>query len=573
MLIIVSLTTLGLYLAQQSVTRDAQRDLNQDFRAKVSALEDVQNLRHAALLERCRLLVEKSRLHAALEDNALDLLYPTAADELRELMQGEEAGSDQSARVLRARFYRFLNRNGSVIPAPDPTTCGNVPDNAESRLTLPAVPVEPQTGYLRQTTGVRIDRLDEVMAMPIFSTETGDVIAALAVGFKPLEGIPGRPNLNMRSGIWVDGGFYLPALPQSAASAVASAVFSAVAGGHQTEGSFETTVDDTPHLLFYKKLNPDSVFHPAYEIYLYPLSGYQARQRRLVWQIGVAGAVLLTAGLVASHLIAARLSAPVEKLALDSEHDRAERQRAQAALETTSEELERTARYSADASHELKSPVTLLRAGLEALLAREDLAPEIYNELSALIHQTYRLTGVIDDLLLLARMDAGQLQIQASAVNLSQLIEEWLDDVSAMQDSAQPTIDKQVPNDLYVAGERRYTSLVVHNLLENARKYNRPAGTIRIKGKAENKMVRLTVANTGTGIPLNEQATIFHRFHRGPARDEVPGHGLGLNLARELARLHGGELLLVQSRDDWTEFEVSFRAASPKSEARNPVKM
>src|SRR5205807_7188275 len=111
-------------------------------------------------------------------------------------------------------------------------------------------------------------------------------------------------------------------------------------------------------------------------ICIYALSESIAQQDRLRWQIGGAGALLLLGGFVVSHFVAARLSMPVEKLVVESEEDRAQRKRAEAALALTSEELKRSARYSADASHQLKSPLTVLRAGLDALLAREDFKPE-----------------------------------------------------------------------------------------------------------------------------------------------------------------------------------------------------
>src|SRR5207247_5535451 len=175
-----------------------------------------------------------------------------------------------------------------------------------------------------------------------------------------------------------------------------------------------------------------SLFPPAYEVSVYPLSYSLAQLHRLRWQIGGAGALLLLGGFVASHLVALRFSAPVKKLALDSEENRAQRQRSEAALASTAEELERSARYSADASHQLKSPVTVLRVGVESLLAREDFKPEVYEELSALLHQTHRLTGAIDDLLLLSRMDAGHLQISSTPVKHSNLIDEWLDEFRAL---------------------------------------------------------------------------------------------------------------------------------------------
>jgi len=315
--------------------------------------------------------------------------------------------------------------------------------------------------------------------------------------------------------------------------------------------------------LFYTRLNPASLFPPAYEICIYPLADWIAQLHRLRWRIGGAGVFILLGGFVASHFVAARFSAPVEKLVVDSEEDRARRKSAEAALASTSDELKRSTRYSADASHQLKNPVTVLRVGLETLLAREDFEPQIYEELSALLHQTRRLTGVIDDLLLLSQMDAGHLRIASQPVNLSVLIEEWLDDLNALPDSPDVKIEREFPPGLYVAGEKQYTSLIVQNLLENARKYNRPEGAIRVWARLDKEHVDFHVANTGKGIPPDAQPYIFERFHRAGASKDVPGHGLGLNLAHELMRLHGGELRLVRSDAEWTEFAARFLKPVP----------
>src|SRR5204862_511100 len=155
-------------------------------------------------------------------------------------------------------------------------------------------------------------------------------------------------------------------------------------------------------------------------------------------------------------------------------------------------------------------------------------------------------------------MDAGHLQIASTPVNLSKLIDEWLDDLGSLPDSPDVKIEKEFPVGLFVAGERQYTSLIVQNLLENARKYNRPGGCIRVSALANGKDVVLAVGNTGRTIPPGED--IFERFHHSSTPSAVSGHGIGLNLARELARLHGGDLRLVRSENDWTEFEVRFSA-------------
>jgi len=560
MIIVATLTALGLYFAQHKIMADAGRDLQQNFQAELSSLHDVEELRQAALAEHCRLLAAKPRIHAALEDNALDLLYPSAKDELRDLMEGEEPS--QTGPSLHAKFYRFLDGAGAVLSPPNPRDVGPLGPEAETQLILKKLPERQQIGYIRENADHADEIVDEVVAVPIFSTETGDVISALVVGFKPFELIGKGAGAGTKSGIWLNGHLHLPALSKPAQAALGSEIAKAITNSTSEQNNFTVTLNGAPELLFYKRLNPSSLFPPAYEICVYPLADSMAQLHRLRWQIGGASLLLLLGGLLASRFVAARLAVPVEKLALDSEENREQRKRVETALASTSEKLKRSTRYSADASHQLKSPVTLLRAGIEGLLSREDFKREIYEELSALLHQTHRLSGVIDDLLLLSRMDAGHLELESQPVNLSQIIEEWLDDLGALPDSPDVKIEKELPVDLYIAGEKRYTSLIVQNLLENARRYNRPDGLIRVTAHRERTEIVLAIGNTGRSIPCDEHEHIFERFHHRSTASDVSSHGLGLNLARNLARLHGGDLRLVRSENDWTEFEARFPIAA-----------
>lgn len=562
MLVVAGLTGTGLYVAQRKANADLQRDLQHNFQADLDAIHSVEELRHAALAERCRALVAKPRIHAALEDNAVDLLYPSARDELRDIMQNERNPQpDQISGVPHARFYRFLDRTGALLPPPNPADVGLLRPEEEAQLALKPLPQAPQVGYLLRGGGTAQETIDEIIALPITSSESNEMIAALVIGFKPLDVAQKSGPDDVRSGIWLNGWLHLPALPESARNVLDRQMTSLLTDGDKVEHSSRVDIGGEPYLLFYKLLNPQSAFPPAYEISVHPLEIWLALQNRLRWQILGAGAVLLLLGFVASHLIAKRLSAPVAKLAIDSEENRVRRQRVEAVLASTHEELERSTRFSADASHQLKTPVTVLRAGIEELLRRENLEPVIYDELSALHHQTYRLTGVIDDLLLLSRMDAGHLKIEFSPVNLSGLIEEWLDDLNALPDPLGLEVKSHVPPSLYISGERRYTSLILQNLLENARKYNRPGGRIHLSAREENGWIYFTVGNSGPPIAPEMQPFIFERFSRGANGDKIAGHGLGLNLARELVRLHGGELNLVSSNNEWTEFEVRFRPA------------
>lgn len=561
MLVVSAVTALALYFADRSLTDNVEDDLQREFQGELAAFDRAQELRRAALVERCRGLVRRQRIRAAFEDDALDLLYPNAADELRDLvMRSGDPRPAGLAQGLNAQFYRFLDRKGAVIPPGRERSVGALAAEEEAALALPGVPEEPQIGYLVRRAPEGGARVSEIIAMPIFSLETGELLAALVLGFDPPEFGGREARAGMRSGMWINGRLYGSALPASAETVIAREVTRA------TDEPVRIALDGAPHLLFSKRLNPKSGYPAAFEACVYPLADLVARQQKLRWQVLGAGAMLLLLGLAGSHVVSTRMAAPVERLALDSEVQRVQRAKAEAALEMTSVELQRSARFSADASHQLKTPVTVLRAGLEELLARENLTPDECTEISALIHQTYRLSSLIEDLLLLSRMDAGRLKLEFAPVNLSQLLEASLDDLSALPDELGVAIETEFPPHLHIAGEKRYTAIILQNLLENARKYNRPGGRIRITAAVEGGNVRLTVGNTGRPISADGQAHIFERFHRGVMGENVPGYGLGLNLARELARLHQGDLRLMRSDETWTEFEVNFRLAVPPAQ-------
>src|ERR1041385_9083327 len=133
MLVVAGLTATGLYFAQRNATTTLQQDLLRDFQADLTALHKVEELRYAALAERCRTLVARPRIHAALEDNALDLLYPSARDELADVMDSANPDATEPAtHAFHARFYRFLDGQGAVIPAPVSGETGRLAPAEES---------------------------------------------------------------------------------------------------------------------------------------------------------------------------------------------------------------------------------------------------------------------------------------------------------------------------------------------------------------------------------------------------------------------------------------------------------
>jgi signal transduction histidine kinase len=561
MLIVGLLVALGLYFAQRNAVAGAERELHDEFLAAFDALTAAREVRALHLAQRCRTLVENARIHAALEDDALDLLYVSARDELSDLMAPETPGAGAGGPV-RARFYRFLDAHGAVIVPPADVDAGFVTKAASAQLALPRLPESAQVGFISRAPGAaEIGTIDEIITTPITSTERRRTIAALVVGLAPELPATTLARSAIIRGVWVDGQLDLPDLALPARQALAPLLAGLLPGVAREDRAHSIAVAGHRYLLLCQARNGGSLYPVAYEVFLYPLDAAASQQRRLRWQILGAGALVLLGGLGVSHLLAVRLSLPVEQLAADSQVNALQRSRAEAALELTQAELERSARFSANASHQLKTPVAVLRAGLDELLARDDVPPAIREELQGLVGETVGFTGIIEDLLLLSRMDAGRLCIVFQPVDLTNLVAAALDDVSVLPDPFELKISYTLPTAIGISGERRYLAHILRNLFENACRYNRPGGRIEVTARVQDSVAILLIGNTGRSIPRVHQGPIFDRFHRGAAAENLPGHGLGLNLARELARLHGGDLRLVVSVEDWTEFEVTFPLA------------
>ncbi len=218
-------------------------------------------------------------------------------------------------------------------------------------------------------------------------------------------------------------------------------------------------------------------------------------------------------------------------------------------------------RFSADASHQLKTPLSILRAGLDHLSRATDLNEVQAEEVALLRQQTRRLTSLIEDLLLLAQADAGRMFLDMEELDLKALIQAASDDLETMVDGKGITVEEILPDILPVRADRRLVAMVLQNLMENAAKYTPDGGKIRVAGMIEGEWLVVRIANTGREISESDRELIFERFRRGSAvGGNVRGHGLGLNIAKELLRAHGGELRLNPSEPGWIEFEFRLPA-------------
>ena len=216
-------------------------------------------------------------------------------------------------------------------------------------------------------------------------------------------------------------------------------------------------------------------------------------------------------------------------------------------------------RFSADASHQLKTPVTILRNDLDTLAATAGLAPEQLEAIDSLRQQTRRLTALIEDLLLLAQVDAGRLQLEARSIDLHSFIGGAKDDLEVLLTDRNITIEIQLHPTLPVRADASHIRLILQNLVENAAKYTPEPGSIRIIGNTHGLSSTLIVANSGPLIPEEDRETIFERFRRGNRVGEnIRGHGLGLNIARELARAHGGDITYFSTEEGLNAFKLTL---------------
>lgn len=216
-------------------------------------------------------------------------------------------------------------------------------------------------------------------------------------------------------------------------------------------------------------------------------------------------------------------------------------------------------RFSADASHQLKTPVAILRAGLDHLSRATELNDAQVAEVAMLRQQTRRLTSLIEDLLLLAQADAGRMFLEKQEIDLKNLIQAACDDLHVQVASKEISIEEDLPESLPIRADRRLLAMVLQNLTENAGKYTPDGGTIRISACRRGGDVTVSIANTGKEISEADRERIFERFRRGSdTGGSVRGHGLGLNIARELVRAHGGDLRLIGREPGWIEFEMSL---------------
>jgi signal transduction histidine kinase len=217
----------------------------------------------------------------------------------------------------------------------------------------------------------------------------------------------------------------------------------------------------------------------------------------------------------------------------------------------------------ADASHEMRTPLTIIRGELESVVRDSHLSKDAQDSLGSVLEEVESLTKIVDKLFAIARLDAGEVQPKWTQFDFSKLAANTAEQMMLVAEDKNISLSSEALKPVAVKGDRSRLKQVIINLLDNAIKYTPPGGSVRLSVKETETKAVLEVADTGIGIPQKELPHIFERFFRvDKARSrELGGAGLGLSIVKSICTAHGGTVLVESVEGQGSRFKVELPKA------------
>ena len=231
-------------------------------------------------------------------------------------------------------------------------------------------------------------------------------------------------------------------------------------------------------------------------------------------------------------------------------------------LERLDQSFHQIRQFSADASHELQTPLTILKGEMEVALRSQRRPEEYQRVLTSGLEEIDRINHLVESLLLLARADAGVLRMDLQPMELKGLLQEICEQMDVVADNFGISIDSRMETPGSIRGDGEHLRRVFLNLVDNAIKYTPPGGRVTLSLEPQNNWVSIRVSDSGIGLSKDEQEQIFSRFHRATetrARDGK-GVGLGLSIARSIVEAHGGRIDVESAPGQGSTFHVHLPA-------------
>ena len=233
-----------------------------------------------------------------------------------------------------------------------------------------------------------------------------------------------------------------------------------------------------------------------------------------------------------------------------------------AMLDRLERAFENERRFTSDASHELRTPTSVILAQSEYVLEKPRSCEEYMQAFGVVLSQAQRMSALIGDMLDYTRMEQGSERYGFAPVNFSALVSEL-----AAQFAPHPekriTITQNVESDIVISGNEMLLSRLVQNLIDNAYRYGKENGRIIVSLLTKNNCVLLSVKDDGIGIAEDELEKIFDRFYRSDASRTVKGTGLGLSMVKRIAELHNASVQVDSKLGEGSEFKIIFLKKLP----------
>jgi signal transduction histidine kinase len=271
-----------------------------------------------------------------------------------------------------------------------------------------------------------------------------------------------------------------------------------------------------------------------------------AQSRRVVWEIvNRLVLILVSVGLLAL-LLAGVGGLFVSRRAMRPVRSAFHRQRA----------------FVADASHELKTPLTLIKLNAE-MVVQEPTSPRNRKVIEDQLSEIDRMNNLVSDLLVLSRLDADKLDVSRETFDLAKILAETADRFILRAAEKEILLDIEVPGELAALGDPRRTGQILATLLDNAVRFTPSGGRVTVVGSSDDGRVQASVTDTGPGISSEHLPHVFERFYRADTarKRSSGGTGLGLAIARDLATTQGGDVVVKNSRSGGASFTLSLPAS------------
>ena len=226
--------------------------------------------------------------------------------------------------------------------------------------------------------------------------------------------------------------------------------------------------------------------------------------------------------------------------------------------------FQRIREFTLHASHELKTPLTVMRGELETTLNEENPGAAQRERLSSQIDEIERLAKIVDGLTLLTKADAGQIKLNSEPLRLDELVRENVADAKILAQPQNIHVHLSACEEIVVQGDRHRLRQLLLNLTDNAVKYNQRDGSVNISLRRLEEFAELKIENTGAGVAPELQSRVFERFFRGDTSHDnsIEGCGLGLSIAQWIVSAHNGDIRLFSEPDKLTGVTVRLPASA-----------